>query len=99
MTSDYIVPAKNQKCVLEPASDSPSTVSLSDLLDDFALNTMAQLIHAYAPDKLEDSEQVVEWCEQIAGMSYAMAGTMINKRSELHLKMTHRFQGENENAS
>ena len=85
MTSDCIVPAKNQKCVLEPASDSPSTVPLSDLLDDFALNAMAQLILVYAPESIiNDTKTIEEWCTGIATISYCMATTMMAIRSKSH---------------
>lgn len=80
-------------------SDSFSATPLTDLMDGFAMIAMEQFVSLYAPDKPENPKQVVEWCERIAGMSYAMAGTMINKRLELHLKMTDSFQKENENAS
>jgi hypothetical protein len=85
MTSDCIVPAKNQKCVLEPASDDPSTVPLSDLLDDFALNAMAQLILVYAPEVLpNDAKSSGEWCSGIATTSYCMATAMMAVRPESH---------------
>ena len=85
MTSDYTVPVKNQKCLLEPASDSPSTVPLSDLLDDFAIKAMAQLIHAYAPEAFcNDADAIVSWCDNIAKVSYCMAAAMIDVRSESH---------------
>jgi hypothetical protein len=66
-------------------SDSPSTVPLSDLLDDFALNTMAQLIHSYAPEALcNDADAILDWCDNIAKNSYCMAAAMIDMRSEFH---------------
>lgn len=72
---------------------------LADLMDDFAINAMAQLIHIYAPEKLESPEETIQWCNHIAGMSYAMAGTMINTRSKLHSEMIENAQKEKENAA
>lgn len=85
MTSDYTVPVKNQKCLLEPVFDSPSKVSLCNLLDDFALNAMTQLIHTYSPEALiSDADEIVDWCDNIAKTSYCMAGAMMDTRSECH---------------
>ena len=78
---------------------STPAAPLADLMDDFAINAMAQLIHIYAPEKLEGPEETIQWCNQMAGMSYAMAGTMINTRSKLHSEMIENAQKEEENAA
>lgn len=70
----------NEHCL--PESD---IFPLSDLLDDFALNAMAQLIHAYAPEVLpNDAKTIGEWCTGIAAISYCMATAMMEVRSESH---------------
>jgi hypothetical protein len=63
---------------------SASSVPLADLMDDFAINTMAQLIHIYSPKTIGDKEEMILWCEAIASTSYVLAGAMINARSTLH---------------
>lgn len=58
---------------------------LSDLLDDFALNAMAQLIHAYAPEVLlSDAKEIDKWCTGIAQASYCIAATMMDARTAFH---------------
>ena len=61
-----------------------SSVPLADLMDDFAITTMAQLIHVYSLQKIGDKEQMIQWCEAIASTSYVLAGAMMNARSTLH---------------
>jgi ABC-type Fe3+ transport system substrate-binding protein len=78
---------------------SPSEAPLSDLMDSFAMAAMEQLIAIYAPEKLESADETIQWCNHIAGMSYAMAGTMMNTRSKLHLEMIENAQKEEENAA
>jgi hypothetical protein len=78
---------------------STPAAPLADLMDDFAINAMAQLIHIYAPEKLESPEETIQWCNQMAGMSYAMAGTMMNTRSKLHSEMIENAQKKEENAA
>ena len=65
-----------------------STAPLSDLMDSFAMVAMEQFISIYAPEQLGSPEETVEWCKMMAGMSYAMAGTMMNTRHDLHSQMT-----------
>jgi hypothetical protein len=62
-------------------------VPLVDLMDDFAINTMAQLIHIYSPQDMGDKEEMIQWCEAIASTSYVLAGAMMNARSTLHKVM------------
>ena len=70
----------NEHCL--PESD---TVPLSDLLDECALNTMAQLILVYAPEVIpNDAETIGEWCTGIATISYCMATAMMAVRPESH---------------
>ena len=100
MTSDYTVPVNNQKCLLEPASDFSSTVPTSDLLDEFALNTMAQLILVYAPEALpNDAKTIEEWCAGIATISYCMATAMMEVRSESHEIILENSKEEEANAN
>ena len=61
-----------------------SSVPLADLMDDFAITTMAQLIHVYSPQDMGDKEEMIQWCEAIASTSYVLAGAMMNARSTLH---------------
>ena len=65
-----------------------ATAPLSDLMDSFAMVAMEQFISTYAPEQLGSPEETVEWCKMMAGMSYAMAGTMMNTRLDLHSQMT-----------
>ena len=67
---------------------STSAAPLSDLMDSFAMVAMEQFISIYAPEQLGSPEETVEWCKMMAGMSYAMAGTMMNTRLDLHSQMT-----------
>jgi hypothetical protein len=73
---------------------SPSLAPLSDLMDDFAIAAMAQFIALYAPEKTEGPDATVQWCNHIAGMSYAMAGAMMNARSTLHKVMIEDLQSK-----
>ena len=63
---------------------SPSAAPLADLMDDFAITAMAQLIHVYSPEDMGDKEEMIQWCEAIASTSYVLAGAMMNARSTLH---------------
>jgi hypothetical protein len=64
-----------------------SSVPLADLMDDFAITTMAQLIHIYSLKTIGDKEEMIQWCEAIASTSYVLAGAMMNARSTLHKVM------------
>ena len=66
---------------------SPYETPLVDLMDNVAMVAMEQFIALYAPEKTEGPDATVQWCNHIAGMSYAMAGAMINTRSKLHSDM------------
>jgi hypothetical protein len=66
---------------------SPYETPLVDLMDNVAMVAMEQFITLYAPEKTEGPDATVQWCNHIAGMSYAMAGAMINTRSKLHSDM------------
>ena len=63
---------------------SPYSAPLSDLMDDFAMNAMAQLIHIYAPESTNDKEETVQWCANVASISYVMAASMIETRTAFH---------------
>ena len=65
-----------------------ATAPLSDLMDNFAMVAMEQFISIYAPEQPGSPEETVKWCQMMAGMSYAMAGTMMNMRLDLHSQMT-----------
>jgi hypothetical protein len=71
---------------------SASLAPLADLMDDFAIAAMAQLIHIYSPEDMGDKEDMVQWCEAIASTSYVMAGAMMNARSTLHKVMIEDLQ-------
>jgi hypothetical protein len=60
-------------------------------------SAMEQFIALYAPEKTEGPSATVQWCNHIAGMSYAMAGAMINTRSKLHSDMIASAQKEEAN--
>ena len=76
---------------------SPYETPLVDLMDNVAMIAMEQFIALYAPEKTERPDATVQWCNHIAGMSYAMAGAMINTRSKLHLDMIANAQKEEGN--
>ena len=76
---------------------SPYETPLVDLMDTLAMVAMEQFIALYAPEKTEGPEATVQWCNHIAGMSYAMAGVMINTRSKLHSEMLANAQKEEGN--
>ena len=78
---------------------SPSEAPLSNLMDTFAMAAMEQLIALYAPEKIESTEETIQWCNHIAGMSYAMAGTMMNTRFKLHSETIENTQKEEDNAA
>ena len=71
---------------------SPYSAPLSDLMDDFAMNAMAQLIHIYAPENTNDKEKTVQWCENISSTSYVMAASMMDTRTALHAGILEEFQ-------
>jgi hypothetical protein len=71
---------------------STSLAPLADLMDDFAIAAMAQLIHIYSPEDMGDKADMVQWCEAIASTSYVMAGAMMNARSTLHKVMIEDLQ-------
>ena len=76
---------------------SPCETPLVDLMDNVAMVAMEQFIALYAPEKTEGPDATIQWCNHIAGMSYAMAGAMINTRSKLHLDMIANAQKEEGN--
>jgi hypothetical protein len=78
---------------------STPAAPLADLMDDFAINTMAQLIHIYSPQDMGDKEEMIQWCEAIASTSYVLAGAMMNARSTLHKVMAKDFQDEEPDAA
>ena len=77
---------------------SPSKAPLSDLMDSFAMAAMEKLIVLYAP-KIETADGVIQWCNQIAEISYAMAEAMMNTRPELHTGIIENTEKEEENAA
>jgi hypothetical protein len=76
-----------------------SSVPLADLMDDFAITTMAQLIHIYSPKTIGDKEEMIQWCEAIASTSYVLAGAMMNARSTLHTAIVNDSPGEEPDAA
>jgi hypothetical protein len=78
---------------------SAPAVPLVDLMDDFAINTMAQLIHIYSPQDMGDKEEMIQWCESIASTSYVLAGAMMNARSILHKAMVENSQDREQDAA
>ena len=78
---------------------SPPEAPLSSLMDSFAMAAMEQLIALYAPEKLESADETIQWCNHIAGMSYAMAGTMMNTRLKLHTGIIENTEKEEDNAA
>ena len=78
---------------------STSLAPLADLMDDFAIAAMAQLIHIYSPEDMGDKEDMVQWCEAIASTSYVMAGAMMNARSTLHKAMVENSQDREQDAA
>lgn len=78
---------------------SPSEAPLSNLMDSFAMAAMEQLIALYAPEKTESPEETIQWCNHIAGMSYAMAGTMMNTRLKLHTGIIENTEKEEDHAA
>ena len=78
---------------------STSLAPLSDLMDDFAIAAMAQLIHIYSPEDMGDKADMVQWCEAIASTSYVMAGAMMNARSILHKAMIENSQDKKQDAA
>lgn len=76
-----------------------SSIPLADLMDDFAITTMAQLIHIYSPQDMGDKEEMIQWCEAIASTSYVLAGAMINARSTLYTAIVNDSPGEEPDAA
>jgi hypothetical protein len=68
-------------------------------MDNFAMAAMEQLIALYAPEKTGSPEETIQWCNHIAEMSYAMAGTMMNTRPKLHTGIIENTEKEEENAA
>ena len=73
---------------------SPYSAPLSDLMDDFAMNVMAQLIHIYAPENTNDKEKTAQWCESMSSISYVMAASMMDTRTGLHKIIFEEFQSK-----
>ena len=78
---------------------STSLTPLFDLMDDFAIDAMAQLIHIYSPEDMGDKAEMVQWCEAIASTSYVMAGAMMNARSILYKAMIENSQDKEQDAA
>jgi hypothetical protein len=78
---------------------STPAVPLVDLLDDFAINTMAQLIHIYSPQDMGDKEEMIQWCQAVASTSYVLASAMMDTRSALHRGIVDEFQGKESDAA
>jgi hypothetical protein len=73
---------------------STPAVPLVDLLDDFAITTMAQLIHIYSPEDMGDKADMIQWCEAIASTSYVLDSAMMNARSTIHKAMIEDLQSK-----
>ena len=78
---------------------STPAVPLVNLMDDFAITAMAQLIHIYSPQDMGDKEEMIQWCEAIASTSYVLAGAMMNARSTLHTAIVNDSPGEEPDAA
>ena len=78
---------------------SPYETPLVDLMDNVAMVAMEQFIALYAPEKTEGPDATIQWCNHIAGMSYAMAGTMMNTRLNLHTGIIENTEKEEDNAA
>lgn len=66
-----------------PAEQVPYT--LSQLLDEYALNSMMALVNAYAPEEWPiEQENADKWCDFIAKTSYYMAASMMDARSTFY---------------
>jgi hypothetical protein len=78
---------------------STSAAPLADLMDDFAITAMAQLIHVYSPQDMGDKEKMIQWCEAIASTSYVLASTMMDTRSALHKAIVDELQGKEPDAA
>ena len=78
---------------------STSAASLADLMDDFAITAMAQLIHVYSPQDMGDKEEIIQWCEAISSTSYVLASTMMDTRSALHKAIVDELQGKEPDAA
>ena len=73
---------------------SPYSAPLSDLMDDFAMNAMAQLIHIYAPENTNNKEETVQWCANLASISYVMAASMMDTRTAFHAGIVEDFRSK-----
>jgi hypothetical protein len=73
---------------------STSPARIVDLMDDFAINAMAQLIHIYAPESTNDKEETVQWCANVASISYVMAASMIETRTAFHAGIVEDFRNK-----
>jgi hypothetical protein len=78
---------------------STSAAPLADLMDDFAINAMAQLIHIYSPQDMGDKEEMIQWCEAVASTSYVLASVMMDTRSAVHRGIVDEFQGKEPDAA
>ena len=77
---------------------SPPQSPLVDLMDDFATTAMAQFIHIYAPETMDNKEEMIHWCESITSTSYVLATAMMDTRAVAYKMMIENFQGEKPNA-
>ena len=75
-------------------------VSLTTLLDDYAMNAMAALMQVYAPeDWPKEHDDADKWCDFIATRSYYMAAAMMDARRTLHSVLDEvAVSNENDNA-
>jgi hypothetical protein len=73
---------------------SPYSAPLSDLMDDFAMNAMAQLIHIYVSENTNNKEETVQWCANLASISYVMAASMMDTRTALHAGIVEDFRSK-----
>ena len=77
---------------------SSSQSPRADLMDDFAMAAMAEFIHIYAPETMDNKEEKMHWCASIASTSYVLATAMMDTRAVVHKMMIENFQGEKPNA-
>ena len=60
-------------------------LSLTTLLDDYAMNAMVALMQVYAPTEWpKEHDDADKWCDFISTRSYYMAAAMMDARSSFH---------------
>lgn len=79
---------------------SDSATPFVDLMDDFAIAAMMQLIREYSPQELSNENgRMEEWCDKIARVSYRMAICMMDARAVPHAVILEDLKEQEENAA